>query len=83
MPMGTYISIIILNVNGLVDQTIWTDQMDTKKKKIPIYMLPTGDPLQPQRHIQSASKRMEKDIPCEWKPKDSWSGNHYFGQNRL
>ena len=33
MPMGTYISIIILNVNGLVDQTIWTDQMDTKKKK--------------------------------------------------
>jgi len=42
--MGTYISIIILNVNRLVHQPIWTDQMDTKTR--PIYMLPTGDPLQ-------------------------------------
>ena len=81
MPMGTYISIIILNVNRLVHQPIWTDQMDTKTR--PKYMLPTGDPLQPQRHIQTASKRMETDVPCEWKPKDRWSGNPYFRQNRL
>ena len=28
-------------------------------------MLPTGDPLQIQRHIQIESKMKEKDIPCE------------------
>ena len=81
MPIGTYISIITLSINGLVHQPIWTDQMDTKTR--PIYMFPTGDPLQPQRHIQTESKRMEKDIPCEWKPKNSQSGNPYFRQNRL
>jgi len=26
---------------------------------------------------------MEKDIPYEWKPKESWSGNPYFKQNKL
>ena len=36
-------------------------------------MLPTGDPLQTQRHMQTESKGMEKDIPCEWKPKESQS----------
>ena len=46
-------------------------------------MLPTGGSLQIQRHTQTESKRMEKDIPYEWKPKESWSGNPYFKQNRL
>ena len=41
--------------------------MDTKTR--PIYMLPPEDPLQTYRHTQTESKRMEKDIPCEWKPK--------------
>ena len=25
---------------------------------------------------------MEKDIPCKWKPKESWSGNPSFRQNK-
>ena len=55
--------------------------MDTKIR--PIYK-PAGDPLQTQRHIQTESKRMEKkNIPCKWKPKESWSGNPYFRQNKL
>ena len=42
------------------------------------------DPLQTyKRHIQTESKRMEKDIPCEWKPKESQSDNPDFIQNRL
>ena len=45
-------------------------------------MLLTGDPLQTQRHIQTESKRMEKDIPCERKPKESWSGNSYCRQKK-
>ena len=35
------------------------------------------------RHIQTETKRMEKDTPYEWKPKESWSGDPYFRQNRL
>ena len=43
--------------------------MDTKPK--PIYILPIGDPLQTQRHIKTENERAEKDIPCEWKPKEA------------
>ena len=43
--------------------------MDTKTRHT--YMLPTRDPPQTKRHKQTESKRMEKDIPCEWKPKES------------
>ena len=41
-------------------------------------MLPTRAPLQTyKRYIQTESKRMEKDIPDEWKPKESQGGNSY------
>ena len=43
-------------------------------------MLPTRDPLQTQKHIKTESKKMEKIIPCKWKPKESQSGNPYFRQ---
>ena len=81
IPIGTYISLITLNVNRLNALTKRYRLMDIKTRFI--YMLPTRDPLHTQRHIQTESKRMEKDIPCEWKPKESWSGNPYFGQTRL
>ena len=56
--------------------------MDTKTRSI--YMQLIRDPLQTyKRHIQTESKRMEKDIPYEWKPKENQSGNPYFRQNRL
>jgi len=55
--------------------------MDTKTR--PIYMLPKRCPLQTYRHIQTESKRMEKDIPCKWKPKESQSGKPYFRHHRL
>ena len=38
-------------------------------------MLSTRDPLQFQRHIQTESDRMEKDIPCKQKSKESWRSN--------
>ena len=36
-------------------------------------MLSTRDPLQTQGHIQTESEGMEKDIPCKWKSRESWS----------
>ena len=47
----------------------WLNEYKTRS----IYMLSTGDPLQTQGHIQTESEGMEKDIPCKWKSKESWS----------
>ena len=55
--------------------------MDTKTR--PIYMLPTRDPLQSYGHIRTESEGMEKDIPCTWKSKESWSSNTHIRKNRL
>ena len=79
MVIGSYISIIALNINGL-NAPIKRHRMDTKIRTI--YVLSTRNPLQTQRHIQTESKRMEKDIPCEWKPKEIRSGNSYFRQKQ-
>ena len=50
MAIGTYISIITLNVNGLKLQPKDTDWLNGSKKR-PIYMLSTRNPLQTSRHI--------------------------------
>ena len=54
--------------------------MDTKTR--PTDELLIRDPLQSWRYTQAESKRMEKDIPCKWKSKDSWSSNPHIRQNR-
>ena len=77
MAIGTYISIITLNVNGLnaptKRQTGW---MDTKTR--PIYMLSMRNPLQTSRHIWTESERMEKYIPCKQEAKESWSSSPHI-----
>ena len=55
--------------------------MDTRTR--PVYMLSTRDPLQTEGHIQTESEEMEKDIPCKWKSKESWSSNSHIRQKRL
>ena len=72
MAIGTYISIITLNVNGSSAPSK-IHRMDTKTR--PIYMLSTRNPLQNYRHIQTESERMKKYIPCKWEAKESWSSN--------
>ena len=42
------------------------------------YKRPTSD-----LETQTENKRMEKDIPCEWKPIGSQSDYPYFRQYRL
>ena len=72
MPVGTYISIIALNVNGLNAPTKTTDWLNGYKNKTHIYSVykkPTPD----LKHIQTESERMEKYIPCKWEAKESQS----------
>ena len=63
--MGSYLSIITLNVNGLngPNQKTKTGWMDTKT--IPLYMLSTREPSQNRGHIQTENEGLKKDIPCK------------------
>ena len=82
MPIRTYISIIILSVNGLHAQTKRQRLADWIQKQDPyILWLSSRDPLQFQRHTQIESERMEENIPCKCKSKESWSSNTHIRQN--
>ena len=78
MAIGTYISIITLNVNGLIVPTKRHRLVEWIQKTRPIYMLSTRNPLQTPRHIQTESERMEKYIPCKWEAKESRSSNPHI-----
>ena len=52
--------------------------MDTKTRHIyAVYKRPTSD----LGTLQTESEGMEKDIPCKWKSKESWSRNTHIRQN--
>ena len=59
MTMGSHLSIITLNVNGL--------SAPTKRQRLAewMHMLSTRDPPQNKGHIQTESEGLEKDIPCK------------------
>ena len=80
MTIGTYISIITLNANGLNDLTKNTDWLNGYKNKIHMYAVykkPTSD----LKTHKNESERMEKYIPCKWEAKESWSSNPHIRQN--
>ena len=62
MAIGTYISIISLNVNGLNVPSKRQRLAEWIQKTRPIYMLSTRDPTQNKGHIQTESEGVEKDI---------------------
>ena len=82
MAIGTYISIITLNVKELNTPTKRHRLAEWTQKQDPIYMLSTTNLLQTSRHIQTESERMKKYIPCKWEAKESWSSNPHIRQNR-
>ena len=68
MVIGTYISKITLNVNGLNAPTkrhSLAEQIQNKTHIYAVYKRPTSD----LGHIQTESEGMEKDIPCKRKSK--------------
>ena len=42
----------------------------TGEKNIIICMLPVRGSLQTEGHTQPEKEGMEKDVPCEWKPRE-------------
>ena len=65
MAMGSYISIITLNVNGLKAPNKRQRLAEWIKKTRPLHMLSTRDPPQNRGHIQTESEGLEKDFPCK------------------
>ena len=65
MVIGTYISIITLNVNGLNASTKRHKLTKWIQKQDHIYAVFTRDPLQIQGHIQIESEGIEKGTPCK------------------
>ena len=59
MAMGSYLSIMTLNVNGLNAQPKEKDWLNGYKTR-PLYMLSTRDPPQNRKHIQTESEGLEK-----------------------
>ena len=73
--MGSYLSIITLNVNGLNALTKRQRLAEWNTKTKPLYMLSTRDSPQNKGHIQTENEGLEKDISCKWRPKENRSSN--------
>ena len=79
MVIRTYVSIITLNVNGLKAPTKRHRIAEWIQKQDPYICCLQETHFRPKdtyRHIQTESEGMEKDIPCKWKSKESWSSNN-------
>ena len=81
--MGSYLSIITLNVNALnaLTKRQKIGWMDTKTR--PLYMLSTRDPPETKGHIQTESEGLEEDPSCKRRPKESRNSNTHVRKNRL
>ena len=62
MEMGSYLSIITLNVNGSNAPTKRQRLAEWIQKTRPLYMLSTRDPHQTRGHIQTESEGLKKNI---------------------
>ena len=81
MTIGTYVSIITLNVNGLNTSTKRHRLAEWIQKQDPYICCLQETHFRP-KDIQTESERMEKYIPCKWEAKESWSSNPHIRQNR-
>ena len=78
MAMGSYLSIITLNVNGLNVPNkrqilaVWIQK--------PLYVLSTRDTPQTKGYIQTETEGLGKDISCKWRPKEKRSSNTHVRQ---
>ena len=68
MAMGSYLSVIMLTVNGLNAPTKRQRLAEWIKKSRPLCMLSTRDPPQNKGYIQTESEGLEKDIPSNGDP---------------
>ena len=81
MAIGTYISIITSNVNGLNAPTKRHRLAEWIQKQYPNMCCLQETHFRP-KDIQTESERMEKYIPCKWKAKENLMSNPHIRQSR-
>ena len=77
MAIGTYISIITLNVNGLNAPNKRHRLAEWIQIQDPHICYLQETPFRSQ-DIQTESERIEKYIPCKWEAKESWTSNPHI-----
>ena len=83
MGIETYISITTLNVNGLNAPTKRHRLAEWTQNQEPNTCCLQEMCFRPRDTYRLKVERLEKDIPCKWKSKESWSSNTHIRQNRL
>ena len=73
--MGSYLSIITLNVNGLNAPTKRQRLVERIQQEDPYICCLQATPPKNKGHTQTESERLEKDISRKWRPKESRSSN--------
>ena len=81
MAIGTYISIITLNVNGLNAPTKRHRLAEWIQKHDPYICCLQESHIRP-KDIYRLKVRGWKNIPCKWEAKESWSSYPHIRQNR-
>ena len=82
MAIGTYISIITLNVNGFNAPTKTHRLAEWIQKQDPYICCLQESHIRP-KDIYRLKVRGWKNIPCKWEAKESWSSYPHIRQNRL
>ena len=83
MVIGAYILIITLNVNGLNAPIKRHRLVEWIQKQDPYICCLKETHFRPRDKFRLKVRGVEKDIPCKWKSKESWSSNSHNSQNRL
>ena len=82
MAIGTYISIITLNVNGLNAPTKRHRLAEWIQKQDPYICCVQEIHFRPEDTYRLKVRGWKKYIPCKWEAKESWSSNPHIRQNR-
>ena len=82
MAIGTYISIITLNVNRLNAPSKRHRLTEWIQKQYPYICCLQETCFRPQDTYRLKVKGWKKYIPCKWEAKESQSSNPHIRQNR-
>ena len=83
MAIGTYISIITLNVNVLNAPTKRHRLAEWIQKQDPYICCLQETHFRPKDAYRLKVRGWKKYIPCTWEAKESWSNNPHIRQHRL
>ena len=83
IAINTYLSIITLSVNGLNAPIKRQSVIMDKKGSRPMYIMPTRDSFQAQKHMQIENEGIENHLSHKQMLKERVAVLTYIGQNKI